>query len=152
MLTKFFNISILTTKIQHTHTHTHTHSHTHTSPNPKQVIKSKAKSRIITPVTAQTVNSKCHEVKNSQLIPSSWHVYFTSLYTTDRSIMFLQRNTKNNIHCVASMVAQKIFTIIIIIMYIYHALINAMNAHMIYINLNMIFCTHVEHSPTKQFT
>ena len=30
-------------------------------------------------------------------------------------------------------------------MYIYHAL----SAHMIHINLNMIFYTHVEHSPTK---
>ena len=38
--------------------------------------------------------------------------------------------------------------IIIIIMYIYHALINALSAHMIHINLN-IFYTHVEHSPTK---
>ena len=34
-------------------------------------------------------------------------------------------------------------------MYIYHALINALSAHMIHINLNMIFYTHVEHSPTK---
>ena len=34
-------------------------------------------------------------------------------------------------------------------MYIYHALINALSAHMIHINQNMIFCTHVEHSPTK---
>ena len=34
-------------------------------------------------------------------------------------------------------------------MYIYHALISALSAHMIHINLNMIFCTHVEHSPTK---
>ena len=33
--------------------------------------------------------------------------------------------------------------------YIYHALINALSAHMIHINLNMIFYTHVEHSPTK---
>ena len=39
--------------------------------------------------------------------------------------------------------------IIIIIKYIYHALINALSAHMIHINLNMIFCTHVEHSSTK---
>ena len=39
--------------------------------------------------------------------------------------------------------------ITIIIMYIYHALINALNAHMIHINLNMIFYTHVEHSSTK---
>ena len=34
-------------------------------------------------------------------------------------------------------------------MYIYPALINALSAHMIHINLNMIFYTHVEHSPTK---
>ena len=38
---------------------------------------------------------------------------------------------------------------IIIIMYIYHALINVLSAHMIHINLNMIFYTHVKHSPTK---
>ena len=35
------------------------------------------------------------------------------------------------------------------IMYIYHALINALSAHAIHINLNTIFYTHVEHSPTK---
>ena len=34
-------------------------------------------------------------------------------------------------------------------MYIYHTLINAVSAHMIHINLNMIFYTHVKHSPTK---
>ena len=34
-------------------------------------------------------------------------------------------------------------------MYIYHALINALSVHMIHINLNMIFYTHVKHSPTK---
>ena len=34
-------------------------------------------------------------------------------------------------------------------MYIYHELINALSTHMMHINLNMIFYTHVEHSPTK---
>ena len=34
-------------------------------------------------------------------------------------------------------------------MFIYHVLINALSAHMIHINLNMIFYTHVKHSPTK---
>ena len=34
-------------------------------------------------------------------------------------------------------------------MYIYHALINSLSAHMIHINLNTIFCTHIGHSPTK---
>ena len=34
-------------------------------------------------------------------------------------------------------------------MYIYHALINALSAHVIHINLNVILYTHVEHSPAK---
>ena len=34
-------------------------------------------------------------------------------------------------------------------MYIYRTLINALSAHMIHINLNMIFYTHVRHSPSK---
>ena len=34
-------------------------------------------------------------------------------------------------------------------MYIYHALIYALSAHTIQINLSTIFYTHVEHSPTK---
>ena len=42
-----------------------------------------------------------------------------------------------------------ILIIIIIIVYIYHALINALSAHMMHIDLNMIFYTHVDHSPTK---
>ena len=37
----------------------------------------------------------------------------------------------------------------IIIIYIYYALINALSAHMIHINLNVIFYTHAEHSPIK---
>ena len=38
--------------------------------------------------------------------------------------------------------------IITLIMYIYHALINALSAHVIHIN-NTIFYTHVEHRSTK---
>ena len=34
-------------------------------------------------------------------------------------------------------------------MYIYHALINALSAHMIHINLNVIFYTQVEHCPAE---
>ena len=37
----------------------------------------------------------------------------------------------------------------LIIMCIYHALINAFSSQMIHINLTVIFCTHVEHSPTE---
>ena len=33
-------------------------------------------------------------------------------------------------------------------MYIYHVLINPLSTHMIHINLNMIFYTHVERSPS----
>ena len=40
---------------------------------------------------------------------------------------------------------------VIIIMYVYHALINTLTAHMIDVNLNTIFYTCVEHLP-KQFT
>ena len=38
---------------------------------------------------------------------------------------------------------------IIIIMYVYQALINTLSAHTTPTDLNMIFYTHVEHSPTK---
>ena len=42
-------------------------------------------------------------------------------------------------------------TTIIIIMYIYLALINTLSAHMIHIDLNMIFYTHVEHGPKTMY-
>ena len=45
--------------------------------------------------------------------------------------------------------ARALTSLIIILMYIYHALINALSARTIHINLNTIFYTHVEHSPTK---
>ena len=50
---------------------------------------------------------------------------------------------------VPNMSALHVGTLIIIIMYIYHALINALSSHMIHINLNMTLYTHVEYSPTK---
>ena len=34
-------------------------------------------------------------------------------------------------------------------MYIYHAFIDALSTHIIHINLNTVFYTHVEDSPTK---
>ena len=34
-------------------------------------------------------------------------------------------------------------------MFIYHALINALSAHTIHINLNTVSWTHVVHSPTE---
>ena len=56
------------------------------------------------------------------------------------SIGFIQKNIFK-IH--------NIFTIILIIMYIYQALINALSAHIIQTNLYTIFYTHAAHSPTK---
>ena len=46
-------------------------------------------------------------------------------------------------------VARVYSCVLIIIMYIYHALINALSTHMIHINLNVIFYTYVKYSPTK---
>ena len=53
--------------------------------------------------------------------------------------------------CVVQIVCVIKTVCIIIIMYIYHALINTLSAHMMHIKLNTIFYTHVEHLP-KQFT
>ena len=54
------------------------------------------------------------------------------------------RNTDTHAHTVSDKGGWRIT-----IMYIHHALINALSAHMIHINLNAIFYTHVEHSPIK---
>ena len=44
---------------------------------------------------------------------------------------------------------KSLIIMIIIIMYVYHVLINALSAHTIHINLNTIFYTHIDDSPTK---
>ena len=54
-------------------------------------------------------------------------------------------------HIVINAQTQELKDIMQIMMYIYHALINALSAHMIHISLNMIY-THAEHSPTKTNT
>ena len=36
-------------------------------------------------------------------------------------------------------------------MYSYHVLTNALSTHMVHINLNTIFYTHIEHSTTKLY-
>ena len=43
----------------------------------------------------------------------------------------------------------KCITVQVIIMYIYHALTDILSAHMVHINLNRIFCTYTEQSPTN---
>ena len=63
-----------------------------------------------------------------------------------------QKNTCSHLLptlCSSLLTILLIITTTIIIMYIYHAFINALSAHTIHINLNTIFYTHVEHSPTK---
>ena len=60
------------------------------------------------------------------------------------------KDSKERFACLFYAVVRQISMLfIIIIMYMYHALINVLSAHMIHINLNMIFYTHVKHSPTK---
>ena len=68
------------------------------------------------------------------------------LQVSDLFEQLISRPSLNNGRYVC-LLTQGIHRLIVIIMYIYHALINALSAHMIHINLNMIFYTHVEHSP-----
>ena len=63
--------------------------------------------------------------------------------------VFLIVEMFRNIYIPKTWKTKDVVLIIIIIMYIYCALINALSAHIIHINLNMIFYTHAEHSPIK---
>ena len=88
-------------------------------------------------------------VKSKETVGNSWtvlkvilgHKYHHKHTEKNCNLRTLSREAAN--------IGTKEALIIIIIMYIYHALINALSAHMIHINLNMIFYTHVKHSPTK---
>ena len=68
---------------------------------------------------------------------SVFNVYFINQYTATGDYKCI------NVHFVTCMVSHRyiLYQIIIIIMYIYHSLINALSAHMIHINLNAIFYT-----------
>ena len=57
--------------------------------------------------------------------------------------------TASVLHLLVCLLVLAQHVIIIIIMNIYHVLINVLSAHMIHINLNMVCYTHVERSPTK---
>ena len=63
--------------------------------------------------------------------------------------MHLEESLQTSVWAIIHKNCLIIINVIIIIMYIYHALINTLSAHSIHINLNMIFYTHVQHSPTK---
>ena len=85
----------------------------------------------------------CRSCDFSWLISYS-HNYGLVWFQSDERSMLIQRKQ------VILICLDLLYTLIIIlIMYIYQVLINALRAHMIHINLNMIFYTHVEHSPTK---
>ena len=76
-----------------------------------------------------------HVVLNQPL-----YQHFACNLTAVNSIMYLCKIQLSSVHS---------HPILIIIMYFYHALINALSAHMIHIHLDMIFYTHVKPSPTK---
>ena len=76
--------------------------------------------------------------------PGVYHKYETTCFAVSQHLNRLGNGVR-----LSGWGGVAVLIIIIIIMYIYHALINARRAHMLHINLNMIFYTHVEHSPTK---
>ena len=153
-----------------THTHTHTHNNTHIQrlplcqlPAPRELI------------SHQTVGCKCEAVACMHTCVSFClllSLILTVQGTLDlKTIVVLCRslfviNTMNwkheyeHVHvfsswctvlCASCMQIIKGSSALIIIMYLYHAFINTLSAHMIRINRNTIFYTHVEHLP-KQST
>ena len=90
---------------------------------------------------------------------SGCHIFLTSNEARDWLILTIMFNVADDMeHQLHSNEADyyhlnaesfKSLHALIIIMYIYHALINALSAHMIHINLNTIFYTHIEYIPTK---
>ena len=93
----------------------------------------------------------------SKQVASRWRsAHLLSIVRAVADVLFglygLERADSLSVICTWSLPAPHSPSLTIIIMYIYHALVNALSAHMIRINLNMIFYTHVEHSPTKRFT
>ena len=95
-------------------------------------------------------DKECH--KHLGLIFQSnckWEKHINSIIRKVTLLVSCLRSFKYKLCRKALDTMYKSFIIIIVLMYIYHALINALSAHMIHINRNMIFYTHVEHSPTK---
>ena len=83
----------------------------------------------------------CGSCDFSWLISNS-HNYGLVWFQSEERSMLIQRKQ-------VILICVDLLYTLVIIMYIYQALINTLRAHMIHINLNMIFYTHVEHSPTK---
>jgi len=86
------------------------------------------------------VQANMHTSRNNQCNPDTQYSNTWTMHTS--------HDCKSNTKSIIIIIYIK-KEIINIIMYIYHALINALSTHMLHINLSMIFCSHVEHSPTK---
>ena len=121
---------------------------------------------ILTPVTRLIGFEVYYSVKQAVYVLIGLEVYYSvkqAVYVICRSghgltkvligVVKFKQNVHNNLR--GAMFWFVIYwwalspDLIIIIMYIYHALINTLSARMIHINLTMIFYTHVEHSPTE---
>ena len=74
-------------------------------------------------------------------------LFFASECCSNHPGMHMCMNTLHHHHYIY--ILKDTITTDIIIMSIYHVLISALSAHIIHINLSMIFYTHVEDSPTK---
>ena len=64
------------------------------------------------------------------------------VHTCMHTCMHLEESLQTSVWAIIHKNCLIIINVIIIIMYIYHALINTLSAHMIHSNLNTIFCTH----------
>ena len=85
-----------------------------------------------------------NSMRNPQFI-NNFHAWLIVMFCLFGNALYEWNISKTN----SSVQFNVIIITIMIIMYIFHALINALIAHMIHVNLNMIFYTHVEHNPAK---
>ena len=76
-------------------------------------------------------------------------LHHTCVWLLEFVHIFLFLRGREDLFTVLSKQRTSSVLVIIIIMYIYHVLINALSTHIIHINLNMIFYTHVEHRLTQ---
>ena len=83
------------------------------------------------------MKSGCHIFLTSNEA-RDWLILTITFNVADDMKYQLHSNEANYYH----LNAESLHALIIIIMYIYHVLINALSTHMIHINLNMIFYTH----------
>ena len=88
---------------------------------------------------------------HSVLLNARMPQYFCDTHVLKSQTFSVQQSLHSQqlINCYLQILHHLINIHIIKIMYIYHVLINDLSAHLIHINLNTVFYTHIEHSPTK---